>query len=234
MNLRHLGFALVLMACSVDPLNTSLPDDVAEWKDSAELKAAAGKMSDEDKEALMGFAARHILTEALGGTPAPVPATVREAIAEQRAFIEERDRLEAEAAALAEKQRRENEVRLARLRKAVTVGLVEKDFLESDYRRGIYGERIAMRLVFQNNTDQDIAGVKGAVVFSDMFGDEIKTIRLSYDEGIKANARQEWAGEIKYNQFRPEDQKLAHTEREKIKMTWNPEVILFTDGSTLK
>jgi hypothetical protein len=50
-----------------------------------------------------------------------------------------------------------------------------------------YGEkRVNMVMVLENKTDKDIQGVKATLKFTDIFGDHIRNIKFSYDDGIGA------------------------------------------------
>jgi len=229
--------ALTLLAagfgCGGGPLSTPLPDDVDSWADDKPLQEAIRGLSEGDKRIVLAFVTRRLLSEGLGQPVGPMPATLGDAIKAQRAILAEQERQQAEAEALAAQERAEAEAKYARLREAVTVGLVSKTFVEADWRNGIPRDQIKMVLAFQNNTGRDIAGVKGTVVTQNMFGDQIKRLTLAYDGGIPANSRASWNGNVEFNQFKDEDRNLANTPLDRIKIVWQPETILFTDGSTL-
>ena len=67
-----------------------------------------------------------------------------------------------------------------------------------------------------------------------MFGDNIKEINLSYDDGVKANSTSTYEGSIDYNEFMADDVKLLNTSLDKIKFNFVPSVILFKDGSKIE
>lgn len=84
---------------------------------------------------------------------------------------------------------------------------------------------------FTNNTDKDIEGIKGYVNLNDLFGDRIKRVSFSYDEGIKAGESKLYRASIDYNQFIDEDIKLKQTELAKLKYDWEITTIIYTDGT---
>jgi hypothetical protein len=233
--MKTLLLALFLLAgCAQDPHEYTISPDSAKWAEDVELKAALEKLTPEEKEALAGYMIRKSVGGALGGEGIPpMGVSIKDAIADQQAWEAERKREEAEAAALAERIRVEKEARLKTLRDAVTVAVAEMYLRPSNYRAGRYSDSIALTVAFENHADKDVVGVKGMVKFSDLFGDEIKSISLSYDEGIKANATASWAAELRYNQFIAEDVKLGNTPLDKMKVTWEPETIIYADGTTL-
>lgn len=234
MNIKTVLLTVMLLACTTNPLDTPLPSDVKVWKEDTKVTQAADKLSEEDREALHGYAVRHLLVEAFGGQPDPVPSTIREAVSSQRAFLNRKADEEAAAEALAAKQRKENEEKMEHLKAAVTVALVDKEFRDIDVDQRIYQSRVAARLVFKNNTEKAIDGIKGTVVFLDVFDTPIKQVSLAYDQGIPAGGQKEWVGEIAYNRYKEEDRKLATVSMDKVKISWLPELLLFSDGSKLE
>jgi len=118
-----------------------------------------------------------------------------------------------------------------RLKEKVDVELVDKDFISSDWERGIYDDYITMKLRFINKTNKDIKGVQGKVIFYDIFDNEIYRTKISYDEGIPKNESKVWSGQIEYNQFRDDHRKLRTTELENLKYEWLPDTIIYQDGS---
>jgi hypothetical protein len=119
------------------------------------------------------------------------------------------------------------------MNEAVTVAVASMNFVPSDIYKGRYQDSIALSIAFENKTRKDIAGVKGAVQFNDMFGAAIKSVGVSWDAGVKVGAVATWDASLGYNQFMAEDKKLASTPLHKMKVVWTPETILFTDGSKM-
>jgi hypothetical protein len=72
------------------------------------------------------------------------------------------------------------------------------------------------------------------MTFNDLFDKEIKTLSLTYDDGIKANSTANYSATTDFNQFKSEDQLLKSKTLDKIKLVWKPEKIIFKDGTTLQ
>jgi hypothetical protein len=112
------------------------------------------------------------------------------------------------------------------LSKQVDLNVLEKKFSEVDFM-----EYIVFKFEFINSTEKDIEGVKGNIVFKDLFGDQIQKVSLSYDEGIKAGESVFYKASIDYNKYISDDVKLEQTELSKLKYDWNIETIIYTDGT---
>ena len=59
-------------------------------------------------------------------------------------------------------------------------------------------------------------------------------MNLSVDKSIAAGQSIRWDGDLGYNPFIDEDVKLHNTEFAKMKISWEPEVYLFSDGSKME
>lgn len=155
--------------------------------------------------------------------------TYRELIEDGKRYRDEQERIQREQGALAEAAKFEEEERIRRLNEALTVSIFEKGYIERDYE-----DYIIYKFAFQNKSNKDIVGFTGLVTFSDLFDQEISSLTLSYDDGIKANSRVNWTATTDYNQFKKEDQALRSKDLSKIKLIWKPEQILFKDGTKLE
>ena len=223
-----------------DPKDYVLPDklDPAQVENDNGLKNAVSSLSEEERSLLFGFLARRVfLSVGMFGIEAMPDSeakgiTVGKAIDLQRAWIMENETREARERALAEKVAAEREAAMSALREAVIVAVSDKEFRRADWRRGVYEDLIVLRLAFANQTDKPVSGVKGSLIFSDVFGTDFKMITLVYDEGIGPKGIASWVGDLRYNQFDESDKRLAHTDLDRIKVRWEPEAVLFADGVT--
>lgn len=134
---------------------------------------------------------------------------------------------------LAKEIREKEEVEKARLRQMVTMALVEKSFVESDPMSSRYQDYITIKVALENNSDKDIKAIKGNLIFKDVFGDKIDSVGFKYDEGIKSHSKEIWKGGIEYNQFIDSHQKLRSIELKNLSLEWEPQTILFEDGTKL-
>ncbi|MFC6999555.1 hypothetical protein [Rufibacter roseus] len=133
-----------------------------------------------------------------------------------------------EEALAAQVQLEENQ-RIEKLNKTLVVSMYDKGFEKYDYE-----EYITYKFAFQNNADKPIRAFKGMVVFQDIFGTEIKSLNLTYDEGVPAGKTIKYDASTEYNQFIDEDKLLRSKNLKDIKVVWKPEKILFEDGSTME
>jgi hypothetical protein len=94
-----------------------------------------------------------------------------------------------------------------------------------------YVPQITFNLKFANNTEKDIRGFEGVVTFSDIFDNEIQSVKFSYDQGLQANYEVTIEKAIDYNQFIDSDRKLKEIEDKNLKYKWRVTTILYDDGT---
>ena len=224
----------VLAACS-KPTDTVIPADMAAW--DKDLSPVVQKLSEEDRKLLAAYLVRAKLGEVFGGKGVPPATTVGAAIADQRQFLARKAQEEAEAKALAEKVQKERAAAMDQMRQAITVALVSKSI---EIERGGSGMELDRHLVvkfaYKNNSGKDVAGVKGTVVVKDLFGDKLSAFGISNDDSIKAGQTAIWTGQrsIKYAiGSANKDEKLAGLGTDKFTVEWDPETIVFADGTKL-
>jgi hypothetical protein len=225
---------LLMVSCS-DPKKMVIPQDVKTWESDTKLKEAIGKLPESDQKLFAQYVVRTQLSSILSGEVAMKEGiTIGEAIKIQSEWQVEQDKEEVKRKALAEDlQKRQLEATKV-MNEAVTVTLMKLRFVPSDYEEGRYSDCFEVRVGFSNNTNKDIIGVKGTVVLDDVFGDKIKRIGISDDDGIKTNSTKTYSGTMNYNQFKDEDVKLRSTSFDKIKFNWEPETYLFGDGTKME
>lgn len=155
--------------------------------------------------------------------------TIRHIIEQQ---IEEARR---DSVAAAEEKRKaeealaRREAELARLRGMITVTPVRKTFEE--YR---YQEYNVITVTIANRSEKAVRGFKGRLAVDDMFGDNVANLEIKQDKAIPAGESVVRELAYDYNQFSDTDSNLRYTELEKLKFTWEPEIIIFEDGSELR
>ncbi len=84
---------------------------------------------------------------------------------------------------------------VAQMLRAATVKVVSKGFEKADYQTVVH-DGITVRFVIKNTSGKDIRGLRGTMVFKDIFGAEIKSFQLSYYEGLKAGEQKTWDGVV--------------------------------------
>jgi hypothetical protein len=103
--------------------------------------------------------------------------------------------------------------------------------LTKEFNDQSYLPQITFNLKFWNNTDKDIKGFEGLIMFSDIFDNEVQSVNLSYDEGLKSHYEVTIERAIDYNQFIDADRKLKEIENENLKHKWKVTTILYDDGT---
>ena len=64
-----------------------------------------------------------------------------------------------------------------------------------------------------------------------MFGNEISSSPLKYEEGIASGESREYVAQKKYNQFLEEDKQLRNADLSNAKYEWLPSTIIYEDGT---
>ena len=229
-----------LLGCS-NPMDTPVPRELDKLES---LKPVLDKLSAEERQLFAGYVARHTLGAAMGAifggktasdTGIPAGATLGSAIDEQRKYLANTAAEEAKAKALKEKLIAEREAALKSMREAVTVTVVSKGLQTERIQGMLLDEKLEVTLGYQNNTGKDIAGVKGTMIFKDLFDSDISRLMVSNDATIKAGATTTWTGgrSVRFSMGHNDDRKLAEVEEGKYKAIWEPETIVFSDGTKL-
>lgn len=231
---------LLLVACN-RANNTPLPQDLDKMES---IKPAIEKLAPEERELVTGYIMRHTIGAKmkgfLGGAEGPgIPQgmTIGKAIEEQRKFIVDQKVEEQKQASLKAALQAKREVTLKPMREAVTVSLVSKKIKpEYGYSGILKDENLVVAFGYKNNTKKDISGVKGYVSVRDLFGDELSGFAISNDTTIPAGESIAWIGSrsVKYAMGDNKDRKLAELDDSKYKVIWEPQIIVFTDGTKLE
>jgi phosphoserine phosphatase len=243
------GLALAVTSafgCS-DPYKTPVPttSEVLKGADGS-FAATLQKIPEGDRELVARYMARNALGTMFGGAPL-AQVSVREAIAAQVAFEAEQAKKEAaeaaeqatvkaknaqreaEAKALADKAQAARAAQIKAMDDAVTVAVVSMKSVQGSFAKGVN-----IKFAIENKSEKELAGIKGVVRFKDIFGKDVKVTRIAYDKNIKPKATAAYSGGIEINQFMEGDVKLYDTPMEKLKISWEPEVYLYADGSKLE
>ncbi|MFA6978927.1 MAG: hypothetical protein WC209_06335 [Ignavibacteriaceae bacterium] len=198
--------------------------NIQKIKDSKEL-------TQKEKELFATYLIRTNLKNAFSGDKdflIDSTITIGEAIKKQKEWVIEDSIKTANEQKAAEEAFQKKQLQIQKLKNIVTVNIVRKSFSEADYSK--YN---VITISINNNSDSTIIGVKGTLKISDMFGDAISNLEVKYDKILKPKERAFNTGYYDYNQFMDRDTKLKFTELEKMKVVWEPEMIIFNDGSKL-
>lgn len=110
----------------------------------------------------------------------------------------------------------------------VDMEIVKKDFTQDAYG---FQKQITMDFKFTNNTGKAVKGVEGAVTYYDIFDHQIKSMNLTYDEGIPVGGSKVYHAGTDYNQFIDSDTKLKDTDLKSLKYKWVLKTIVYDDGT---
>lgn len=231
--------SITLAACD-GPKGTLIPRDIDKIDT---IKPALEKLTPEERDLAAGYIVRHAIGAKMSGLfggkeggGIPEGMTLGKAIDEQRKFKAEVAIEEAKQAALKVKLKAEREVAMKAMREAITVTLVSKALKpEYGYSGRVMDEDFVATFGYKNNTAKDISGVKGRISIVDLFGDEISAFGISNDDTISAGKSITWSGSrsTRYSLGDNKDRKLAGLDDDKFKIIWEPETIVFTDGTKL-
>lgn len=155
--------------------------------------------------------------------------TYKEILKDGKKWKSEQEEIEAEQNALAEKAAKEEADRIKRLSEAVMVSCFDKGFKKFDYE-----EFITYKFVIKNKSHKEIRAIKGAITFTNLFDEKIKSLSFVYDQPIEAGEEIFWNASTDYNQFMDDDQALKNKSLKDLKVVWEPEKIIFVDGTTLE
>jgi hypothetical protein len=226
--------ALVLLGGCSDPHKALLSTADA---DKPKMQALMQKLPDEDRALVSGYIMRTMLAGAFSGkADLPVGMTVGDAIKQQKEWLAAQKRQAEEAAALKAKLQAERAAAEKKMNDAVTVTLVGKKLRpEYGYSGILMNEWLETRVGYQNNTERPIAGVKGRIVIYDIFDKEITVLLISNDDDILPGKSVLWEGSrsIRYGMKSDGDRKFADLPQEKYKVKWEPQVIVFKDGTKI-
>lgn len=113
----------------------------------------------------------------------------------------------------------------------LSVTLTGKDFVESDYRAGVYEDAITFSAAFENRAGKDIRAFEGSLTFFDLLDNRILGSKLAITDPVKAGATLNWAGQLDYNQFVDNHERLRGESLENLKTEFIVTKILFADGT---
>lgn len=244
----HLIFIALLglgvAGCS-NPKDAVIPSDMNRWE--AELKPNTDRLTPEERESVGKFLLRKKMGEAFGKGTDSGPITIGRALELQKEFEAEQvkeeaklkaeeEKAKAEEAAKAEKRKQADEARAAlakQVNEAFSVTLKDVDFRGLDIEASRFSEEFLFSFAFNNRGSKKITGFKGQVVFEDSFGEEVQRINLKEETAIAPGKSVPWTGTSNYNPFEARDQKFKALIGKTLKIRFEPETLLFADGTKL-
>lgn len=120
--------------------------------------------------------------------------------------------------------------RIERLGQSVDMKVFDKGFSKIEGK-----DMTRFDISITNKSDQVITAVKGRFVVDDAFGDHLKNYNLKFDDtdikpGKTLKITRFWA----YDKNESGDAKIKSTSLRKLKIDYEPQMVLFADGSSLQ
>jgi len=219
MKKRILFISLIGMLCSCSsPLDNKFNGNATE-KNIQEIKS---KLDSTELMLLVGSMLRLQMTgEKIENM------TYREILENGKEWKAQQKIIEAEQEAFAKKEA--EEARIKRLTESVIVTCFEKSYTEHDDH-----QHINYTFEIQNKSSKAILALKGGVLFTDLMGHELKGLYFAYNQPIEAGKKVTWNTQTVYNKTIAEDVSLINKALKDLNVVWNPEKIIFEDGTTLQ
>ncbi|MGE3960213.1 MAG: hypothetical protein AB7F65_00860 [Dehalococcoidia bacterium] len=112
--------------------------------------------------------------------------------------------------------------------------LVGFAFLPENLDAGRYSDYVIVDFEHRNVSDRTIRAVTGVAVFKDLFGREIRTVRLTYDDSIEPGSTASDTGRaLELNQFMESDNQLKSKTIDQLIFEFDVTAILWENGDLL-
>lgn len=111
------------------------------------------------------------------------------------------------------------------------VAMVKKGFMESDYKAGRPDDAITFTILFKNKSGRNIRAFDGDLTFTDLLDNKILSANVAINESVGDGDTLRWPGKLNFNQFIDRHQRLKNAEFENLKVLFELEKVLFSDGS---
>jgi hypothetical protein len=196
-------------------------------------------LTETDRTLLAGYMARTAWDRMQkGGDTTPEffdeNVTVGEAIESQRRWAAQDSARRAGERRQADEARQRREADLARARSAASVTVTGKRQQPEDPQAGRFSHHAVLTVAVANTGDRAITGIKGRLVVRDLFDDDVIALQFKHDDPLAPGARATGERFYEINRYIDEQTRLYGMEMEKLRFTWEPQTILFADGSKLE
>jgi len=223
-SMKYIGFTIIALSVFLFSCTSTLEKKYSKESTNDDMKELAENIDSNDFQLILGTMLRYSMNEKnLEGM------TYKEVLLDGKEYVAEQKRIEEEQKALAEKAKKEEEERIKKLNDVIVVTCFEKGFTKVKY-----DSYITFKFALKNKSDQGIRAVKGTILFTNLFDDEVKGISFVYDKPIATNSEVTWEAQSEYNQFIDSDKDLRTKDLKDLKVIWTPEKVIFEDGSTLE
>lgn len=191
------------------------------------------RLSEQERTQLAAYLFRHSMPLPLGEGEIPAGTTIADALKSEqtREVKAAQERAQKDASEKALKAAKEE--MLLKLNNALTVQLLEKEFISGGSTSYQISEGVSLKFVFKNTSDKDLAGFKGDVRFKDMFGDLLHISSLTFEDGLKAREQITETYEIHPILVKTTTKRFIHLDMSKMTYEFEPQSIVFADGTKL-
>lgn len=125
-----------------------------------------------------------------------------------------------------ENEKLEQESKRERLSSLLSVKLSEKNFTKVENK-----DCLVYTVIFQNTSIKNIKIVVGSISINDLLDKEIKKINIMLDENLRGNSTLKKTFIVEYNHSNENDKRIRTIELSNLRVLWNPEKIIFEDGT---
>lgn len=160
--------------------------------------------------------------------------TIGQAIEAQRKYEHDDSVRNAATRRAADEARKRRQAQLAEARGMVSVTVTGKRQHPRSTQAMRFNDHAVLSLAIANTGTRPIAGIKGRLLVRDLFDDEIVSLQFKHDDPIAPGARATVERFYEINPYIDEQARLYATEFTKLKVTWEPQTLLFPDGTKLE
>lgn len=223
---------LALAACS-NPMDAVIPTTGPEQTKFAQ--DVMSKLSEKDRAFLAAYMMRRVLAESFDKSAAlPPGTTVRQAIAEQTAWMTKQAAAKAEEDSRTKERQDAREAAAQQLAKTVKITYAGKDIEPANEQKRRYSDMQLIYLDVENIGSKPISGLQGSMRFIDMFGNVVSEIPLQITDTIDVGKKLEWTGAREIKQFNETDKAVRNLQPGKYSTGLTLQTIVFTDGTKLE
>ena len=123
----------------------------------------------------------------------------------------------------------EKEMKRERMSSVATIGLLEKKISSVDNK-----DWITYTITFHNISPKNINIIVGSISINDLLERQIKKIDILLDEELIKNGKVQKKIRVAYNPADENDQRIRSKDLTDLRIEWNPERIIFTDGEVVQ
>jgi len=203
-------FAVHLITGCSDPKNVKLPQNASEFKD---FQDKIEKLDGEDKRLINDFVGENAIATAVGNVPSDM--TVGDAIAMQK---EREDEAKAKEAAKQSALKAMNDV-------------IDAEYVHHDKSDRLGYSAYQFTVEMTNKKAKPIIGVKGRLIFKDLFGEDVGNIGVEAKTTLEKDQPKYVEATSIPSMTQGDTFKDSNYEPESVR--FEPEIIVFADKTTL-